>query len=338
MAIHFTQKKKLLAAGLGLLLMIWGVFFILHFPASSVSHPVIFGATFSPQYAESLGLDWKEVYRSTLDDLGIKEYRLSVYWDRTEQENGKYDFSETDYQLQEAQKRGAKVLLAIGRKLPRWPECHEPSWLQELPKDQRDTELLSFIAATVEHYKDNPTVYAWQVENEPFFPFGSCAQLFGKDILSHEVSTVRAIDSRQIIVTEGGEWGFWFGAAYYADQVGISMYRESWNKIVGQIKFPIGPGYYQMRANILSWLGKSVFVTELQVEPWGPKNVQDMSLEESNRYFPLSKMKSNIQFAREAGFEKNYLWGVEWWYLARLKGDPTYWNEGKKIFKGDFTN
>ena len=42
--------------------------------------------------------------------------------------------------------------------------------------------------------------------------------------------------------------------------------------------------------------------------------------------------EKNIQYARSAGFAKNYLWGVEWWYYAKTKqGDDSIWQAAKKI-------
>jgi len=322
------------ATGFGLLLAFGLIFFTLNFPARTTTGAVAFGATFSTKYAESLGLDWKEVYGQSLDDLGIREYRIPAYWDRTEPRNGEYDFSDVDYQLDEASKRGAKVLLAVGRKLPRWPECHEPMWVRELPSPQdRETELLAYIRAVVERYRANPVVYAWQVENEPFFPFGDCPAIFPWNVLKTEVDLVNELDpSRPLIVTESGEWSPWVHIGYFSDIIGVSMYREAWNDTFGYVPFPIGPGWYQLRDEWVRLLGKQVVVTELQVEPWGPIGVAEMSAEQIRHYMPLVKMRDNIAFAKDVGINTVYVWGVETWYLARQIGAGEYWDEGKRLF------
>ena len=38
-------------------------------------------------------------------------------------------------------KRDAKIILAIGRKLPRWPECHVPAWLEGMTKEEREAKV-----------------------------------------------------------------------------------------------------------------------------------------------------------------------------------------------------
>src|SRR5262245_15173132 len=94
--------------------------------------PAAFGATFSTHYADYPGIDWKQAYAASLDELGLRRFRIPAYWDQLEAERGTYDFTILDYQVAEAKKRGAHILLAVGRKLPRWPECHVPAWAKEL--------------------------------------------------------------------------------------------------------------------------------------------------------------------------------------------------------------
>lgn len=43
--------------------------------------------------------------------------------------------------------------------------------------------------------------------------------------------------------------------------------------------------------------------------------------------------KENINFARRAGFEEVYLWGVEWWHwLKEEASEPRFWEEARKLF------
>ena len=87
-----------------------------------------FGVTFSTKFSSELGLDWKELYSAILDDLQVKEIRLPIYWDDIEKEEGKFDFSQYDYIIDEGSKKGVKFIVNIGWRLPRWPECHAPEW------------------------------------------------------------------------------------------------------------------------------------------------------------------------------------------------------------------
>ena len=70
---------------------------------------LVFGATYSKEYAQSLGLDWKKAYTAVLDDLGIRLLRIPAYWDEIEPRPGQYDFSDVDWQLAEAGWRGARL-------------------------------------------------------------------------------------------------------------------------------------------------------------------------------------------------------------------------------------
>jgi len=54
--------------------------------------------------------------------------RLVAYWQKIEPEQGKYSFEDLDWQIKEAEKRDIEVILVIGRKVSRWPECHIPEW------------------------------------------------------------------------------------------------------------------------------------------------------------------------------------------------------------------
>src|SRR5574344_2870622 len=81
-----------------------------------------FGATFSKEFCEDLKLDWKEAYIAMLDDLKVRNLRLPAYWDEIEKEEGAYDFTDLDYMVNQASSRGAKIILVVGRRQPRWPE------------------------------------------------------------------------------------------------------------------------------------------------------------------------------------------------------------------------
>ena len=86
----------------------------------------LYGVSFSRFHADELGLDWKETYLALLNDMGVKHFRFSAHWPLTEPNRDKYNFSELDFQISEAKNRGASVILAVGRRLPGWPECHVP--------------------------------------------------------------------------------------------------------------------------------------------------------------------------------------------------------------------
>ena len=81
------------------------------------------------------GLDWKETYLALLDDLKVKNLKIAAHWDLIEPQDGVYDFADLDWQLEQARLHNAKVMLAIGMKTPRWPECHVPEWAKNIGKE-----------------------------------------------------------------------------------------------------------------------------------------------------------------------------------------------------------
>ena len=115
----------------------------------AVPSRVAYGVTFSAMHAEELGLDWRATYRAVLDDLKVRDIRIPAYWPRVEPKRDAYDWSELDYQLQEARARDARVVLAVGRRLPRWPECHIPGWAQKLSWEEQKAELREYLPAVV---------------------------------------------------------------------------------------------------------------------------------------------------------------------------------------------
>ena len=135
-----TKKFKILTSVLAIFLF----FFVFSFRKLPLE--IRYGISFSKFHSDELKLDWKETYLAALDDLGVKKIRLSAHWPNTEPIDDKFNFSELDFQIAEAEKRGIEVIMAVGRRLPGWPECHVPDWVQK--KDLADynrEELLEYI-------------------------------------------------------------------------------------------------------------------------------------------------------------------------------------------------
>jgi hypothetical protein len=296
-----------------------------------------YGITYSPKQARSLGLDWQQTYLAILDELGVKRLRLSAYWDEVERNKDVYDWADLDWQVDEAEKRGAKIILAIGGRLPRWPECHFPVWAKTISKTERHAEILKYEKEVVSRYKNQSVIAAWQVENEPFLSsyFGECPSL-DKEFLDEELALVRSLDARPIVITDSGELSLWYGAASRADIFGTTMYRDTYSRVLKRyIHYPIGPGFFIFKKNVISLFAqpKNWLVIELQAEPWGPIAYQEMSREERDKTMSLEKFRSTMEFARQAGFQEFYLWGAEWWYWEKTVNNRSeFWNEAKRLF------
>ena len=141
---------------------------------------LVYGVSFSRFHTDELKLDWKETYLALLNDLGVKHFRFSAHWPNTEPKEGKYNFSELDFQMREAKAKNATVIMAVGRRLPGWPECHIPEWAKDLSMEEQQAKILKLIETTVNRYKGYSNILYWQVENEMFltgFSRANCGSL-----------------------------------------------------------------------------------------------------------------------------------------------------------------
>lgn len=309
------------------------------------------GVTFSKKYSEELGIPWQDVFIGLLDDLRVRLIRIPAYWDEIEPIAGQYNFADLDWMLMEANRRSAKVLLAVGRRLPRWPECHDPPWLNDAEKrgtisriagpqsrnnaeseDEIKEALLTYIRTVVERYRKHPAVAAWQVENEPFLSvFGICPPP-DKDLLDEEIRLVKSLDEKPVILTDSGELSDWIELSSRADILGVSLYRLVWNQYFGYFHWPLPASYYRKKAELSLGRVKDVIITEVQLEPWNGEPIIGVPISEQRRTFDQKRFHDTIEYARETGLRQIYLWGVEWWYWMRAQGYTEYWEEARGVF------
>lgn len=305
-----------------------GALFYLSRETADPNRQIVWGITFSQLFAQKMGLDWQKVYLAISDDLKIKKLRLIAYWPEIEPVNDIYNFAHLDWMIEQAASRDAKIILAVGHKLPRWPECHQPSWVADQNK-----ELLEYIEAAINHYKNESVIVAWEVENEPFLNFGECPALDVK-LLDEEIALVRKLDNRPIIITDSGELSLWVQAAKRADIFGTTMYRYVWHKWLGSYKYPISPGFFRAKERITRWFvgqEKAFIVIELQGEPWYEKQLYEIPTEKQLELLNFEEFKSFIEFAKKTGFSEYYLWGGEWWWSLKQQGHPEYWDYVKNL-------
>lgn len=316
--------KKFLVTIFVVMILAAGWLYVINF---SNYKSMIYGVSYNPEYANYLGLDTKKSFLRILDDWHFKYVRLSAQWDLIENKKGEYDWADLDWMMNEAAKRNVKVVLAVGNKTPRWPECHAPAWVDQKSFAGRREPLIAFIASVVNHYKKFPALEIWQVENEPFLSFGSCKAISAKE-LKEEVDVVKGLDSaHKTLVTDSGELNLWVYSAKAADLFGTTMYRVVWNKYFGYFNYDwiMPPLIY----NAKLWLnGRNVntaYVMELQAEPWIPNRpLANTPLDEQFKSMSLDRLKSNIDFAARTGMSRSYLWGAEWWLWLEGRGTHTF--------------
>jgi hypothetical protein len=310
---------------------------------------IIFGVNFSQKQAQYFGLDWRKVYLALLDDLRVKNLKLATYWDLIEPKKDEFNFDDLDWQIEEAQKRDVKILLVLGMKSPRWPECHLPDWAKKLKKEDQQKEILDLIEKIVLRYKDSSSIEIWQIENEPFFPFGQCPWV-DKNFLKKEIELIKKLDDkkRKVLVSDSGEGSFWIQAAKYGDIVGTTMYKRvyfypnpiykifpKFPRIGFYLHYPFPPTFYYRKMRLINFLfKKDVICIELQAEPWGPKLIWDLPLKEQEKTMDEKKFIQIIEFAKKTGISKFYLWGSEWWFwLKEEQNKPQIWEYARLLFE-----
>lgn len=288
------------------------------------------GVTFSSSYAQDLNLNPEEVLTALVSDLGARRVRIPVYWSDQETAPGVYDFSALDSLMQIANAHNVAVTLAIGMKVPRWPECYLPSFVNGMNESELNAAVYRYDQALISHAKAYPALARWQVENEPLFPYGDCPTP-SLERLTHEVSLVRGLDPvHPVMLTVSGEQEPWLDLSSIADTIGVSMYRFAYNDALGAVAFPYSPLYYRVHAIITKLFAKDVVISELQMEPWftdDPQKPESMVVP-----FTAADFVDHMDFAKRTGIHEVLLWGAEWWYYQKVHGDPSLWNIAKQVF------
>jgi hypothetical protein len=306
-----------------------GSVYILSWVLSLRTYPVTYGISFNQDHAASLGLDWKDTYEAMLSDLQPKYIRIAAMWNDVESEKGIFDFSNVDFMMNEAQKAHTKVLLVVGQKAPRWPECHVPAWYKNDGVDSQK-DLLAYVETVVKRYKNHQALELWQVENEPFiqFAFGDC-EGYDPTVVAKEIALVRSLDNtHKTVVTDSGELSTWHKAIRAGDIFGTTLYRV--------VRLPNGmifyydwlpAGFYHIKAALFGKKVSELFVAELQAEPWfTDSNPNNTEINEQEKTMNPQRLEKHLNFVTHIGAPRAYLWGVEWWYwMKQKKGDSRYW-------------
>lgn len=305
-----------------------------------VPKQIIYGMSFNTPYAKELGLDWQTTYDAILDELEVRHLRLAAHWPMVEPVSDVYNFTELDYQIKRAEEVGATVILAVGRRLPRWPECHDPIWVKELGIEDRQKKQLLYLEQIINRYKASPAIITWQVENEPFlkmFAFEHCGEL-DVGFLEREISLIKSLDStRPILITDSGNLGTWKDAYKMGDVFGTSVYVHFWNPELGQFRTVLPAWFYRVKDNLMALMygRKPSLLIELSAEPWLLEPITNVPLEIQFSRMDLDKFEDILEYATNTRFPIQYLWGAEWWYWLHLQGESEMWNKGKTLFVKD---
>ena len=322
-----------------------GMFLFIGWPRS---YPKTHGVTWSVTYARYLGLDSLKGLEATLDELGVRHFRIPAYWSELERKEGVYDWKQLDQELGAIQKREGSVILVVGAKQPRWPECWYPDWVKTKTKEERKQAQLAYVRAVVERYREHGAVASWQIENEPTFfgSFGDCA-LFDPAILEEEVALVHELDpdiagmpAHPRLTTASGELSSWTLPSKDLTGVGFSVYRVVVNDYFKRWShWYLLPWFYSRKALLYphGWVNQ-IFVSEFQMEPWVTGDMLTMSPDKMFHTFDLKQMKKNRRFAERIDVPVVYFWGVEWWYWMKMRHQhPEFWQVAKDLFAQEQT-
>ncbi len=305
---------------------------------SQASKPLLLGTSFIPDYARSLGVD-PEQTMDGLINIGVKNFRLVSYWNDIEPSPGNYDFSQLDWQFKKAEAAGAHVVLTVGLRQPRWPECHQPDWAKAEPTAVWRQQLFSYIQKVVERYRSSPSLSGYQLENEYFLRgFGTCTD-FDRSRLVSEYQLVKKLDPHHRIVVgrSNNSLGLPLGQPQ-PDEFSISVYKRVWDAGVTHryLEYPYPAWFYGFIAGSQQLLNhRNMLIAELQAEAWPPngQSITETSLSEQNKSLDATRLKDRFSYGRQTGMREIYLWGGEYWYY-RLKvlHDPSLWRVAQQEF------
>jgi hypothetical protein len=322
-----------------LIVFLLGYFFV---GMSKVDPETVYGVTWSPVYAEQLGIDNLRGLEAVLDELKVRHVRIPSYWNRLEPVQGQVHFEELDKELDVIAKRGGKAIVVVGATQPRWPECWVPSWAANLPQADREAAQLAHVRAVVGRYATHPAVEKWQVENEPtLIAFGECKDQ-RKEFLEQEMEEVRSLELQMlpeakrhpVVTTDSGELSTWLGFRNFVDAKGFSVYRvvlTPWGNVWRYWFIP--PFFYDRKVALLRPFIQEFFVSEFQMEPWANAPLPTINVEDQFKIFGIGDFREHLAFAERMGMPRVYFWGVEWWYwMKEQKRHPEFWDEAVQFF------
>ncbi len=338
---RYSWWHKIIVAFISLCILCLGTMYgIAEWYIHSEQHkPLVLGTTFVADYAQSLGVDPHSTLTALITDLHIRNFRLVSYWSDIEQTQGRYDFSELDWEFQQIQQAHGTVSLSLGLRQPRWPECHMPAWAMNEPASAWQPQLNSFITAVVNHYKNSPALVSYQLENEYFLQgFGGCTN-FDRTRLVSEYNLVKKLDPRHTLIVTRSQNALGISVGDpRPDETGLTIYRRVWDAGITHryLEYPFPSWYY---AFIGGWqkiaTGRDTIIHEMQAEAWPPngKNITEVSLAEQNKSFNAQRFQDELSFAKNTGMRTIYFWGSEYWYYRlTVLHDTSVWDTARHIY------
>jgi hypothetical protein len=294
------------------------------------------GVSFSPLRAASAGLDWRQALRDLLR-LDLDPIRLSANWEQIDRDG----YGDLDWQVAEVSRAGRSTVLTVGMKAIGWPEFYIPArFTPPVPRGgevgQANPELafavIDFVTATLERYRGQPRVLAWQVENEPLNHSGPNRWWIGPELLRREIAAVRHADpDRPLLLTAFAHFNWLLDLFSNPSRQGIGRLLDLLPE-----RSALGlDAYLRIGQRLLWWdwvwkadrrwaseagrwlrraerSGREGWIAEAQAEPWGPRS------------FRPADIRTVVEGVRKAGYETVLLWGAEHWLASAAAGDRSW--------------
>jgi hypothetical protein len=323
------------------------------------SPPPLAGFSFSPlasvQDHRDPDTDLERLLEATHPDI----VRLPIYWELVQPTADQLDFSSVDGLLgvianhNQSSPNKTQVVLTIGARNFLFPELHQPTWAgaREQPNlgaVQAGPAYRKYFDTSIERYRTEPLLHAWQVENEPFDKVVNAYT--GDDTISDEqmaweIGEVHRLDpGRKVVVTSynalnstfdmiqaytppllfliGGGSGHPNEALAAGDAFGLDFYLDGpyipWRNFT-----TIEQRAEWKQQAIDFWVqraraeGKEMWLAEVQAQPWG----------EEQTFRPADLVDSAAVY-RQEDLDVVLLWGVETWLR-----DPEWMAAGRQALQ-----
>lgn len=361
-----STRRQILLAGLtagsaGLVSAIRSPISIAQSPPNPVFQrlirPAYLGTTFSPLQCHYIGLDFRAAFRE-ICTLGFDRIRLCAYWHEIESQQGQFDFSTLDWLLAEAERCKIDVVLAVGMKVPRWPEFHFPSWVSDRYEtgagdralDLRSPALaelaLTFVNTVVNHCRYSPAIKYWQIENEPFTQLEIAGGRFlSPEFVQGQVSLVRSRlwQNQKILLTNAihlpkpkltEDLPAFQNSLLAADAVGFNVYTKVPAGNSGAYIEPHRAFWDQLHdwQIQLSNAGKESWIAEAQAEPWEPRKLVALDKPDFPSASP-KRMQVLVNTLARSNYSTVLLWGCEYWVWHKTQGRNLWWWTAKRIIQ-----
>jgi GH35 family endo-1,4-beta-xylanase len=312
------------------------------------------GITIDLDQIQEAQLSLKEI-TSWIHKLNIQLVRIGIKWSRVEEQKGKYQWKEYDDVIEFLNSNNIPTILVLGLKSPRWPEFYIPDWVNfQKPKMrsfhlQRSDEitpndvylkerLFNFVQKCILRYNNFQNIISFQVENEPFFPFGPNKWTISTHFLQEEIAYIKSLTQLPILLTTQGLPTTGILSEYLhcrykakkniiklADIVGFNVFPKFESKLFGLFS-----KMYTASSKEWNYLGKwlrkaekEIWITELQAEPW---ELSEISLKNSatNKTCKPEFVQEYIRKLKNLGIKTILLWGFEYHIACAKEGNPEW--------------